>query len=278
MKICGCFLAMLLVGSSAYAADAFFVRFSTNSGPNGVLRWADDILFYNTNISPVTVHFVGVSNGIARPGAPDLLLPARKTLSLRGANEALIEQWAPAFPPPPMWILHLDIPPGVIVESRDAFYRIVEFGGVGLVSVTPRGKVSMPIFRTLIPPNEPQVQLGTDLGGRDSRINVGIYNAGDAPATATVEVRRSCDDVVVATATIGIPQNTVIQAVGVAAAVQQSECTGTATAPEVYTVTTTVDQPSFTFVSNVTGDAQQSTDEAGIFPVVTLAVSKNERF
>jgi hypothetical protein len=272
MKTLNLFVAMLLAAATLFGADAYFVRFTAYGSS---ILWADDILFFNTTPFPVNVRFVGVSNGAAHADTPDLVLPPRRTTSLR-ANNAITEKWAPNPDVTPLWVLHLDVPPGVIVESRDDFYFTFPLPGQMLVAQS-RGKVSMPIFRGLVAPNEPQVQLGTDLGGTDSRVNVGIYNASDQTALAAIEVRRACDDTIVGTRTILVPPNTVVQSVGVAA-VRNAECGGTATTPWVYTVTTTVDQPSFTFVSNVNSNVQQSPNEVGFLPVVSLAVTKNERF
>jgi hypothetical protein len=270
-KVLLLFAIVILAAMSLFGADAYFIRFTAYG--NSIL-WADDILFFNTNPSPVNVRFVGVSNGAAHADTPDLLLPPRRTTSLR-ANSTIAEKWAPNPDIAPLWVLHLDLPLGVIAESRDEFY--VTFPLPPMLASQPRGKVSMPIFRGLVAPNEPQVQLGTDLGGTDSRVNVGIYNASDRTALAAIEVRRACDDTIVGTRTILVPPNTVVQSVGVAA-VRNAECGGTATTPWVYTVTTTVDQPSFTFVSNVNSNVQQSPNEVGLLPVVSLAVTKNERF
>ncbi len=271
------FVALLIfaVGLPVAASDAYFVRFSAIGGPGSSVLWADDVLFYNANSLPVSVHFRGVSNGAAHANTADLVLASRQTTSLRANNE-VTEAWAPNPDTVPLWILHLDIPTGVIVESRDEFY--FTFPLPGQMSVTQaRGKVSMPVFRELVPANEPQVQLGTDLSGTESRINVGVYNAGGMPANATIQVRRACDDSVVATRMIVVPTNTVVQSVGVAL-VANSACSGTAAAPWTYTVTTTVDQPSLTFVSNLNDNIRQPANEAGILPIVGLAVTKNERF
>jgi hypothetical protein len=269
---------MLLLAAIAFLSaltlrgdDAYFIRFTAfGSG----IMWADDVLFFNTNPFPVSVRFIGVSNGLPQSPTPDLMLPSRRTTSLR-ANDPITHTWAPNPTSVPLWVLHVDIPSGVIVESRDEFYY---FNFLPTPPITlPRGKVSMPVFRGLTPANLAQVQLGTDLSGADSRINVGVYNGGDRSATATIEVKRGCDDSVVETRAIAVPANTAVQSVAVATA-QNLPCTGTATPPWVYTVTTTVDQPSLTFVSNVNSFVSQPAQEVGILPVVSLAITKNERF
>src|SRR5439155_14391174 len=147
---------------------------------------------------------------------------------------------------PPLWVLHLDIPDGVVAESRDEYY--VSFG-ISELLPAPRGKVSMPIFRQLVAAGSPQVHVGTDLGGNDSRVNVGIYNAGVQTATASVEIHRACDGAVMDSRAVLIPANTIVQTGGMV--VGPSTCpSATIQSWARYTVVT-VSQPSLTFVSNV---------------------------
>ena len=162
------FVMFLFAATSSYASDAYFVRFNAVGGPGNSVLWADDILFYNSNQTPASVHFRGVSNGSARVGTPDLTLPPQQVISAR-ANSAITELWAPEPNTVGLWVLHLDVPTGVIVESRDEFYFTIPLPGQMSI-VQPRGKVSMPVFRGLAAPNDPQVHLGTDLSGVTSRV------------------------------------------------------------------------------------------------------------
>src|SRR5207247_7811530 len=95
--------------------------------------------------------------------------------------------------------MHLDIPSGIVVESRNEIILTDMCSGVlPPVSVTRSvGKTSLPIFQAAVPANQPQVYLGADIGSKDARINVGIYNQGDVTARAHIEVRRECDNAVV---------------------------------------------------------------------------------
>jgi len=110
----------------------------------------------------------------------------------------------------------------------------------------------MPVTRELVTRGLPQIHLGTDIGGNaagmadDGRTNVGVFNAAAAVATATVELRRSCDDVVVERRTATIPPNTIVQLNGFSSIFQG--CTAINTGAYESYVVVTVDQPSFSYV------------------------------
>ena len=270
-------LILMLVCRFAYASDAYFVRFRTQGRqmPFGAsMIWGDDILFYNTGVAPAVVRFLSVSNGSAQGDVPTLTLPAGQPIFLNATPVA--ERWRPV-PVPPMWVLHLEIPDGVVAESRDKYSLYVpglpgDIPGLWPVS---GGKVSMPIFRELVAAGRPQVQLGTDLGPHDSRANVGIYNAGADSATATIEVRRTCDSAVVDRRTTTIPANTLVQVGGLNTA-SSADCPPNAAEPWARYTVVTVPQPSFTFVSNLNETILP--EESGVVPIVGLAVTKNEHF
>ncbi len=175
---------------------------------------------------------------------------------------------------PNLWVLHLDIPTGVIVESRDEFY--LNFTGTSTLPAVPLGKVSMPIFRDLVPADKPQIHLGTDLSGNDSRANVGIYNAGADTATATIELRRTCDDKIEESRVVSIPANTIIQVGGMHQG--QEMCTSAATPTWTLYTRIIVSQPSITYVSNVNENVGKQPGADGIAPPVGLAVTHSQSF
>jgi hypothetical protein len=117
------------------------------------------------------------------------------------------------------------------------------------------GKVRLPTFRALTPAGEPQTHQATFLGSEQdipSRINVGVYNGGTVTATAQIEIRRECDDTVVSGETVSVPAKTVLQATNFSTNPGHG-CPPASPGPYgpgVYTVVT-VDQPSFSFVSNL---------------------------
>jgi len=79
----------------------------------------------------------------------------------------------------------------------------------------------------------------------DGRTNVGVFNAGSVAATATVELRRGCDDVLVASRSVAVPPNSIVQLNGLPFASEGCSAIRTA-AYETYVVVT-VDQPSFSY-------------------------------
>jgi hypothetical protein len=250
-----------------------FFSYGRGSSAGSVL-WLDDVLFFNTNAAPVAVRFLGVSNGPAQDDVPpSLTLPPGRVVSLDSAPVA--PKWVPNLSSVSPYILHLDIPSGVIVESRDEFYFD---RGIPELPPFPLGKVSMPVFRDQAAAGTAQVHLGTDLSGTDSRENVGIYNGGSQTATATIEVRRTCDDSVTDTRTLTIPPNTLIQTNGLQ--IGPANLCGTPAANSRVTRYTviTVSQPSFSYVANLTDGVSRPVGVDDTAPFVGLAVTQNSKF
>jgi hypothetical protein len=109
----------------------------------------------------------------------------------------------------------------------------------------------MPVVRALKPAGEPQIHLSTDIGGDsggfgiDGRTNVGIYNGGAAPASASVELRRACDGTLLEQRSAEIPANTIIQLSGFSEVFDG--CSKLETAGFETYVVVTADQPSFSY-------------------------------
>jgi len=270
------FFVILAAAAQILAADAYFVRFNApgrQTGSGGGVIWLDDILLYNTTSAPATVRFLGASNGTAPSDPPSLVLAPQQTISVN-AEHLVTDHWQPIGRLSPLWILHLDLPPGVVAESRDQYY--VGFG-VPELFPAPRGKVSMPIFRDLVAAGSPQVHVGTDLGGNDARLNIGIYNASPDTATATIEIRRSCDNALVDSRVVAIAGNTVLQAGGFAIGTSAG-CPAGFVPPWARNTIITVSQPSFTFVSALNENIVSQPGEAGVIPIVGLSVTNNSRF
>ena len=166
-----------------------------------------------------------------------------------------------------MWVLHLDVPGGVTVESRDEVYYEPLCGAPAEPVRTSTGKVSMPVFRSLTPAGVPQVKLGTDLGQRRTRLNVAIYNAGAVASAVTIDVRNACDGALVDSRTVTIPANTILQVGGLNGI--GPECTSDDAPPWMRYTVITADQPSFSYVSSVSEDVPP----VRVVPPIGLAVS-----
>lgn len=281
-KLVCTFVVVFGVVASAFGADAYLLRFESFhvwSFCHGT-SWRDEVLLYNTLATPATVRLLGVSGGLVPADAPtEVVVPPRQVVSLDAATGF---RWRPE----PrsrnyqMWAVHLDVPAGVVIDSRNAF----NYEWLGCVSphtseTYPLGKVSLPVYRAMVPANVAQSSIGTDLGNRTERLNVTIYNAGAAEAHATIEVRRGCDDSLADERTVAIPANSVVQVTGLkpGAATCGVWTPVRGIAGHVRYTTVTVDQPSVSYVS-VIGKADKQSDPTRALPVVELAVALNAVF
>jgi len=265
------FMSLLLLSATVRGSDLYFVRFSADGyGGSG---WNDEIVLHNTSSVPEMVRFVGVSNGPAPQNPPDLVIPPNQTILLNTTPAS--QAWLPANSRSvSMWMLHLDVPDDVVVESRDEFGLKNPLGGPSPTPPIPLlGKVSMPVFRHLFVAAARQFHLGTDLGGPGSRINVGVFNAGAETATASIEIRRMCDDELVDSRIITIAPNTVVQAGGLTTGSSEN-CPATVAETSARYTVVTVTQPSVSFVSNINDTLQPSPATLGVVPLVGLAISQ----
>ena len=152
-----------------------------------------------------------------------MIPPLRSRSVVHQANYSggVLNAWAPPNMGQPILLVNkLDVPTGVLVESRMEIYGV---GGAeepcplgpGVVdSLEVVGHFGFPVIERLTPPNSPQYHLGADLGTLTSRTNVGVYNAEGSGATATIEVRAACDDRVLQTRTVTVPGNSLVYAQG----------------------------------------------------------------
>ena len=242
----------------AAAAQIYVVRFNTlgspvfAEAPCTYLSYRDELVFRNAGPSNATVRLLGVSNGGPAQTPRDLMVPAGETHSTEGDAVAIAASWAPT-PQPQLWVDQLDVPDSVQIVSRllvPAYPTAFCEGGVEAARRTYAG-IPMPVVRGLTAARVPKVHLATDIGGNaggmadDGRTNVGVFNAGSVAATATVEIRRGCDDVLVASRSVAVPPNTIVQLNGFPFASEGCSAIHTA-AYETYVVVT-VDQPSFSY-------------------------------
>ncbi len=254
------------------AAPAHVLRFQASGLPFGctTITWRDVLTFYNTTGASATVRVLGISNGSTFQANPDRIDVPPGTVVW--ADLALQGAWIPQNGPR-LWIMHLDVPEGILVESRDEI--IVGDSCVTIpVPLVSLGKTSLPVFRAAVLANEPQIYLGTDVGAKDARTNVGIYNQGQVSANAHIEVRRSCDNSVVDARDVQVPPDTILQFTGFAKGA--NTCAATATTPNWlrYTVIT-VDQPSMTYAVTL---SETRNVVPGLAPEIGIAIPVNARY
>lgn len=249
----------------AAAEEMYVVRFQSPGPlaepPCGYLSWADHLIFHNSTSQEASVRLLGVSNGPRRVGALDLPIPPGRTSSISGT--AL--DWNPDSPAT-LFVNRLDVPSGTLVSSR--LEAVIGVGAPCPVSTERRVVTSLPlaIFRALTPPNARQFHLATHLGSNragspsDARLNVGIFNASSVAASATIEVRRGCDESIVATRHLVVPPNTIIQAQNVNASSPPflGSCSSLGFPYRAFDYTlyavVVVDQPSFSYAVTLSNE------------------------
>jgi hypothetical protein len=240
-------LGCLLTPESAPAAENWAFRFQS---PGPRVSWYDDLAFHNTTNEDALVTLLGVSNGAIRANEDrEIPVPAGRTVSLTDLGAWGVD------PDASLWVVRFDVPDGVLVSSR---------GGLHLECPSPcgppplptptLGAFAMPVFQSLAPAGSRQFRFGADLGGQGARSNAGIYNAGDAAATAVLSLHRACDDALIGNRVVTIPPNTAVQ-VAVPVSADAPPCADTSKLNSwLRYVTVVVDQPSVSYVFNVNED------------------------
>jgi len=238
------FFLLLALAPMVSAADVWVVGGFV--GDCFGLQWVAGALVFNTLPTPAVVRLVSVSDSadnVAGPARELEILP-RQTLDLLSSTA-----WWPRSEPP-LFMVHVDVPEGVVIEG------ILTLGtGIAGECQIPApdasaayGIIHFPHFRALVPASQEQIHLGTTLGGQRSRNNVGIYNASVFAATASVTLRRACDDRIVDETTVQLDPNSTTQ-VRLENKIAD-RCTGRVK-PWIDYVTVTVDQPSLSWVSTL---------------------------
>ena len=236
---------LLLFAVRANAAEVWVLQGLAvgPSVPCALITWTGMMSFYNTGSTDATVRLLGVSGSGGIGSAPrELVVPPRRLTQTFDWNVGQA----------PLWVLHLDVPEGVLIESRinvgeqpqcPPFFPF-DFSAM-------RGKIALPARTSLRPANEPQVHLGTDLGTINSRNNITIYNGGNEPAVGRIEIRRGCDDAVIDSRDVTIAANDVVQVTNLQGT---STCGPVNNAPYLAYAIVTVDRPSVSWVSSISND------------------------
>jgi hypothetical protein len=247
----------LLWPRSSPAEELYAVRFNTLSSINGFLRihWRDDIVFHNTTSRDVAVRLLGMSNGGNAETPTALVVPANRTVSA-SAEAAARTNWSPRTGElVPLWVVHLDVPQGVVVQSRAEAHTDL-FGGIPPSPVPDLGAFSLPVFRALVPANQLKVHLGADLGSAANPLseisytNVGVYNASSTVASATIQLRQACNDALLEERRIAIAPDTIVQVNGLRGIPTGCSFAGPGASSWMKYVTVLVDQPSLSYIVN----------------------------
>jgi hypothetical protein len=252
------------------ADDYYLIEMNTPGQPVGcsMLFWNADQVFYNVTSQNETVTLAGVSNGEVIAGLPASLdVPPGRATSLRNA---LGIPWTPRSVPP-MWILHVNVPSSLLVTS-EMIPGITNSGKCAgpAFFFQQFGKTQLPIFRSLAAAGQRQLIGGLSIGDVPGHINVGVYNAGAVPASATIEVHRACDGAITEMRNVLIDANAAQQFTGFSVPDGTATCAPidpSAATKRLAYVIVTVDQPSLTFAS-ILGSVTETNNQ----PVSTIQV------
>jgi hypothetical protein len=230
----------LLITPLAAARDVYIIQGAARGVPTTDVftLWSTDAVFYNTTEVEQVVQLAHISNGGLAGTAPTAFtIPARHTRRLEDAT-----RWRPAQDAP-LWVLRLSVPDDVRLESS-LYIGSENIFGPPLSQGQRYGKIRLPMFEQIVPAGQRQVHLETHVGDISAHSNVAVYNAAAELASARIDVFRTCDDAPVATRTVNLPPDTMLQ---VGPFPTRAECGPDAS---VYTIVT-VDQPSLSFVSSL---------------------------
>jgi hypothetical protein len=148
---------------------------------------------------------------------------------------------------------HLDVPEAVAIKSQADMFTGDLLPGCGHIGggFYILGSVSLPVFRQLVPANQPQVHLGTDLGIYPRHTNVIIYNGGVGVGTATVDFRAACDDALIERRVVTLQPDSVVQVIRLSDDPNRICQINSSAEPTTRYVTVTMDQPGFSHVMTV---------------------------
>lgn len=250
-------LAVLMMPGSSFARDVFVVRVLTPFGACPATGWRDHLIFYNRTAADQQISPLAASNGYQIPSGQVLLIPAGETRTVVqpiNVFGGVTNQWAPpSFGGVLLLVNKLDVPPGVLVESRIEIYGV---GGAelpcpssGSIGSEVVGHFASPVVESLVPPNSPHFHLGSDLGTLTSRTNVGIYNAEETAGAATIEIRAACGDRLLESRQVPVPGNTLVYVQGFRNRFLDGVCSGGGAAYHSRYVVVTMDRAGFSFVA-----------------------------
>ena len=245
---------MIVLATTTRAEEIWLLRMNAVGAPpdsSGCTEsyWTDDVTFFNMGSKPVAVTFLDATYALAMPS---ITILAGRSTTLHEAVGRLVDPDEASR----LGVLHLDLPQGLVVTHRMFLYarqisplpRECPLFTPPYYAASPLSTTPLPIKRSLIPPSLPQTHLGADLGGIESRMSVVIYNAGFVSATASIELRRGCDEGVIEHRQITVPPRTASQLLGFTTADDRS-CPQGAASGLRRSITVTVDQPSLSWVT-----------------------------
>ncbi len=251
MKRWGLFAMSVLVASISLAGDRYVLQAAgpevMTQNPCTDFMWLSDLYFLNTGSDPVTALPDNVSNGALVQAQP-ALLPPHQIVQVPFVDY----NWYPVPAGLGPFVLHFDLPDGVLIRSRMEPYGSSSPGPCSPIpgnALLIRGGLPIPVFRQLVPAGQVQYFLSSDLGNLNNTSYATVYNAADLPANVSIEVRRYCDGDLISSSALSVPASTALQVP--ASGDYSSNCFGDGFGRYI---TVTSDQPGLAIVSVVDDD------------------------
>ena len=158
--------SIVLAASIAQGSDAYLFRFHARGSIVGyaLLQWQDVVLLFNRTETPLVVRVVEVSKGsLLFSSIPDrITIAPGAVVSL---DDTYLHAWEP-FPGTPasednLWMLHLDVPEGIVIQSRDEIVKRSVSPFADLEAPFALGGAPMPVFVSLAPAAKAQPERAT---------------------------------------------------------------------------------------------------------------------
>jgi hypothetical protein len=252
---------------AASAREIWVVRFNTvppelDPPCQPLVTWHSNLMFHNTTAAQLEVRPLAVTGGSLPTNARALAVPAGATVSIRGRTDSDLHWEEEGFG---LWVNRLDVPDGIVVTNRGETGILDPPSGPPPCGGVPSIYAGFPAAARadLVAAGVPQYHLGVDTGGPtqgndtgDTRINVGIFNAGSSAANVSIAVRCSGaspaihpPDPTVETRQVLVAANSVLQVQAIASTAER--CPVAIGGPSPWHIVVTSDQPGFSYAAGV---------------------------
>ena len=246
-------LSLSFITSNLCARDVYVLRFLSTGpqpGPCSQLAWSDRLFLSNISPAPATVTLLETTYPLPAGASSSVtILGGRVSLA-----EELTSTWSPA--PGTVGIAHFDVPDSIDIVSETG--ATIFNCSVGVCACPPtvsrQGAVLQQVYQKLVPANTPDVHVGIDLPGVSTRTNIAVFNAGSETAIASVELRQTCDDRLLASTSLTIAPHSVAMSGSIGGPPQACSASAPAFADHGTDVRVVSNQPGLTWVTTLDND------------------------
>ena len=245
-------------------------------GTGTASAWSSSLHFFNNSAAPATFTQTAVYGQGAVP-SHEPVCESSVTLAPQ-TGRGFGGCFAP-FPDRGVGFLALQTSPGIVVRADVIRSRFrCECEGPGCTTI-PQGQVRMPTYRSLFPAGISAVSGPIELGNLTlspncasenqqyrRRVNVTLFNAGDAVATFTLTVRPvQFSSTPISELSVVVPAKDVIQVNRIAVPTEPTNDLRTSGGYRIW-ITITADQPFLSYVSTVFDNPEPGAEPFDVYP------------